>query len=568
MAVWRLKSKGSGTLLEQVLKSRKIGQQPVYGLPNLKEAVQFIKDNINDPIGIFGDYDVDGVCGSLVLKHCIEKAGGNTVVRLPTREDGYGIKPQHVEEFKKMGINTIITVDNGVTAFEAVEAAKQHGMNILITDHHEPRNILPDCIVVNPKIRRHGFRDYSGAGVAYMLGHALLKSLGKEVDDDLLGLVSLATVADIVPLVGPNFKIARKGLLQMRQNPSVGIRALIDVAGVSKLDGYAFGWQLGPRINAAGRMGDPMIAFNLLSTKDPAKAQRLAKELDTANKARQELVEKAVEECMKTYDGSLFPVFVGNYPHGIVGIIAGRIANTIRRPTIVGAVQDDGTVRASGRSVGEFSLLNALYEVNNKHPIFQKFGGHKMACGLEILQEDVPKLQEALNLIAADKLTVYDITEFLDIDGIISHVPSVEEVEELDKLEPFGEQNPEPVFAMSGPIDWIKTGDNWKLVSVRGVKFFADPDAVLTEGQTVHLALTPYVSEYGGQKEVMARVKDIKDKILTRDKLLGSFKEWREGQNIDKLEERVFEELGFSRTGKVAKRNLIVSGTFRKYGVI
>ena len=112
----------------------------------------------------------------------------------------------------------------------------------------------------------------------------------------------------------------------MRQNPSVGIRALIDVAGVSKLDGYAFGWQLGPRINAAGRMGDPMIAFNLLSTKDPAKAQRLAKELDTANKARQELVEKAVEECMKTYDGSLFPVFVGNYPHGIVGIVAGRIA--------------------------------------------------------------------------------------------------------------------------------------------------------------------------------------------------------------------------------------------------
>ena len=181
MAVWRLKSKGSGTLLEQVLKSRKIGQQPVYGLPNLKEAVQFIKDNINDPIGIFGDYDVDGVCGSLVLKHCIEKAGGNTVVRLPTREDGYGIKPQHVEEFKKMGINTIITVDNGVTAFEAVEAAKQHGMNILITDHHEPRNILPDCIVVNPKYEGMA----SGiiqSGVAYMLGHALLKSLGKEAD--------------------------------------------------------------------------------------------------------------------------------------------------------------------------------------------------------------------------------------------------------------------------------------------------------------------------------------------------------------------------------------------------
>jgi single-stranded-DNA-specific exonuclease len=208
------------------------------------------------------------------------------------------------------------------------------------------------------------------------------------------------------------------------------------------------------------------------------------------NRDRQDMITEAVEECMENYDGSIFPMFTCEYPSGVVGIVAGRIANEVRRPTIVGRVED-GIVRASGRSIGEFSILNALYEASFRYGIPKKFGGHKKACGLEVEYEHIPQLQEALNRIAAKKLTVEDITEFIDIDGEISSVPSVEEVEELDKLEPFGEENPEPVFALSGPVEQIKWGENWQLASVRGVKFFCDPEIKLIEGQKIHLAVSP-----------------------------------------------------------------------------
>lgn len=333
------------------------------------------------------------------------------------------------------------------------------------------------------------------------------------------------------------------------------------------LQAYAFGWQLGPRINAAGRIGSPILAYRLLETKDEEEAAKLAKQLDDMNKDRQALIEKAVNECLKMYDGSTFPVFACKYPHGVVGIVAGNIANKIRRPVIVGSIED-GMVRASGRSIGEFSILNALQEAHIKHGIPKKFGGHKKACGLEVEYEQLPKLQKALNEIAKEKLTVEDITEWINIDGVISSVPSVEEVEELDNLEPFGEENPEPVFALSGPVDWIKRGESWQMASVCGIKFFTTTETELIEGQKIHLAVSPYVNEYNGEREVMARVKDIKETVLTRCNLIRSFRDWRKGKEIREMEEAVFKELGFSRTGKVVKSNLITSKTFRKYGAL
>lgn len=568
MAVWRIRNIGPGSLIDQVLKSRQPKDTPpVYKLPMLEEAVASIKENLNKPIAVFGDYDVDGICGALILKTALAKAGGKVIVRLPTREEGYGIKPMHVLELRAEGAKTIITVDNGITAFDAVKEAKSCGINVIVTDHHEPKDVLPDCIIVNPKLRKDGFRDYSGAGVAYILSKALLESMGLKMDEDLISLASLATVADVVPLVGPNFEIAREGLLQMRKKPSVGLKALIEVSGINQLNGYAFGWQIGPRINAAGRIGNPMLAYRLLETNDKEEAEKLAKQLDSMNKDRQAMIEKAVEECLKMYDGSAFPVFACKYPHGIVGIVAGNIASKIRRPVIVGSIED-GIVKASGRSIGEFSILNALQEAELRCGIPKKFGGHKKACGLEVEYEHIPQLQQALNRIAAEKLTVEDITEFIDIDGEISSVPPVEEVEELDTLEPFGEENPEPVFALSGPVDWIKHGENWQLASVHGVKFFSDPEIKLVEGQNIHLAVSLYVNEYSGEREVMARVKDIKESVLTRNRLIQSFREWRRGQEIRELEEAVFRELGFSRIGRVVKSNLIQSKTFRQYGAL
>ncbi len=568
MAVWRIKNAKPGSLMEQAMRSR----QPVdtyctYEIPMTQEAVDLIEENLDKPMAVFGDYDVDGICGALILKTALEKTGAHVTVHLPTREEGYGIKPMHVQRLHTQGIKTIITVDTGITAFDAVKVAKDKGMNIIITDHHEPQTNIPDCIIVNPKLSKDGFKDYSGAGVAYILAKAILESKDICMDEDLISLASLATVADVVPLVGPNFEIARKGLLQMRKKPSIGLQALIKVAGINHLTGYSFGWQLGPRINVAGRIKDPMIAYELLETKDEETASELAKKLDAMNKDRQAILDKAVRECMAKYDESTFPVLTCDQPCGIVGLAAGRIASKIRRPTIVGRKENDKII-ASGRSVGEFSILNALQEAHTKYDIPIVFGGHKKACGLEIESEQLRNLQIALNEIAEEKLTPEDITEWVDIDGLIEHIPSIEEVEELDELEPFGEENPEPVYALSGKIDWVRQGDNWQLASINGIKFFSDPNTQLVQGQNIHTAVSLYINEYNGNKEVMARVKDIKEKITTRSKLIQSYKKWREGQEIRETEETIFKELGFSKTGKTTKSNLINSETFRTYGAL
>lgn len=569
MAVWRIRNdSGPGLLIDQVRKSRRLSEGeslPVFDIPNIKEAIVAIRENLANPIAVFGDYDCDGICGALILKRVLQAAGADVIVRLPTRDEGYGIKPEHVLELREKGANTIITVDTGVTAIDAVETANNHGINIIVTDHHEPKETLPDCIIVNPKLRKGGFREYSGAGVAYILGQKLLESMGQKIDDDLICLASLATVVDMVPLVGPNFTMARQGLLRMREKRSVGLQALIDVPGTTALNGYAFGWQLGPRINAAGRMDDPMLAYRLLETDDKEEAAILAKKLDEINRKRQLLIEEAVEECMTQYDGFMFPVLTCEYPSGIVGLVAGRIANNIMRPTIVGRVEE-GIVIASGRSVGEFSVLDALEEAKAKYQAIDKFGGHNAACGLEIELHRIPKLKKVLNQIAQEKLTAEDTTEWIDIDGIITTTPTVEEVAKLDQLEPHGQDNPEPIFLLRGSVDWVKRGEKWQLASTRGIKYFVDPQIELVEGQDINLALAPYINEYNGAQEVMGRVKDVKGVLLRRKALLQLFEDWRAGKQIPTIPERVFLELGFTRTGKVVKSNLIHSETFRKFG--
>lgn len=569
MAVWRINnSGGNGSLIDKVRQSRGQGEPvPVYDIPNIDEAVTAIRDSLKDSIAVFGDYDCDGICGALILKKVLRDAGADVTVRLPTRDEGYGINPEHIKEFHDKGIKTVITVDTGVTATEAAEVAKSFGMKFIVTDHHEPKDVLPDCIVVDPKLRKEGFREYSGAGVAYILGEKLLKSIGVQMDPDLISLASLATVVDMVPLTGPNFDMAREGLLRMRESRSVGIQALMDISGIQKLNGNAFGWQLGPRINAAGRMGDPMLALRLLESEDTGEAAILASSLDKINRERQGLIAKAVEECMSEYDDSMFPVFTCDYPSGIVGIVAGRISGDIRRPTIVGRTKD-GVVRASGRSIGEFSILDALDEAKVRYRAIEKYGGHTAACGLEIETERLPKLKEVLNKIAKEKLTVEDTTQWVNIDGIITKVPNINEIAELDQLEPHGQGNLEPTFLLSGSIDMVRRGDNWQLASTGGIKYFSDPNIDLVEGQDIHLALSPYINEYNGTTEVMGRVKDIKGTLLSRGALLKMFNAWRTGSSIPKLEEAVFKELGFSRTGEVEKSNLIHSETFRKYGAL
>lgn len=511
MPVWRFKNIEGGRLIEQVRKARGVNTvSRAAEIPMIKEAVNVIKESLNEPIAVFGDYDCDGICSAYIMKKALEKAGAKVIVRLPTREEGYGIKPEQVKELKEKGIKTIITVDNGISAVEAVKTAKELGLKIIVTDHHEPKETLPDCIIVNPKIRKDIFREYSGAGVAYKVAEALLESLGYGTDEDLICYASLATVVDMAPIVGPNFDIARKGLIKMRQNTPVGIKAIMDIARINKINGYAFGWQIGPRINSAGRMADPIIAYKLIETNDKRKAEKLSLIIDRLNSKRQDLIEKTVKECMTKYDGSMFPFIVCNYPHGIVGVVAGRIAEAIRRPVLIGSLGEGGIVRASGRSIGSFSIFEALEEAKKRCGLPEAYGGHEKACGLSIDIKDVPKLQAVLNKIAKERLTIKDITEWIDIEGMMTSNTTIDEVEELDLLEPFGEANPEPIFLYKGRIESIKQGDGWQLMKSGKLKFFMDPNFKINNGEVICLAVTPYINNYNGEKEIMCKILDKK----------------------------------------------------------
>jgi len=535
----------------------------------MKDAVTRVLHAVNKKsrIAVFGDYDCDGICGAAVLAETLRMLGADPLVRLPRRDEGYGIRPEQIKELAERGVEMIVTVDNGVTAHKAVAAAKDAGIAMVVTDHHELNNRLPDCPVVNPKLPGSGYRDYSGAGVAYLLACALSRACGRPDPENLLELVSLATVVDVCPLTGPNYYLARKGLLQIRSNPRPGIKLLAEVSRTSRFDGNSLGWQIGPRINVAGRIDNPDLAYKLITTKDIDVATNIAENLDRMNRERQKMVKDAVDECLGKYDGSYFPVFVTEHPHGISGIVAGRVAQAVRRPVIVGA-NNGGIVTASGRSIGEFNLLGALDECNRLTGLPEKYGGHRQAAGLSFDARDLPKIQSTLNEIARSRLRPEDIVEWVDLDGFIDRAPLLDEVKELDVLEPCGAENPEPVFALAGPASILREGDGWKLVSVNNVNFFVPSEFPVVASETIHAAVTPYVDVYQGIERVAVRVVDVRASSVDRDSLVKAYKAWRRGEAIEGHEERIFGELGLKKAGQNSFVNLLESKTFRKFGVL
>jgi len=573
MAVWRLpKTNSSLSLLEQVRVSRNLTvtdtvQLDPFSVPGMKDAVTRVLHAVNkkSKIAVFGDYDCDGICGAAVLVETLQMLGAEPLVRLPRRDEGYGIRPEQIKELADHGIKLIITVDNGITAHKAVAAAKELGVSMVVTDHHEPKSRLPECPVVNPKLPGSNYGDYSGTGVAYLLACAISQACGRPEPENLLELVSLATIVDVCPVTGPNYYLAREGLLKIRKSPRLGIKTLAEIARTSRFDGNSLAWQIGPRINTAGRLDSPYAAYELITSNNADKVAAIAESLDRLNRERQELVKSAVDDCMKKYDGSYFPVIVTEHPHGIAGIVAGRVAQEIRRPVIVGA-NNGGLVTASGRSIGEFNLLGALDDCRRSTGLPEKYGGHRQAAGLSFDARDLPKIQSALNGIAKSRLRPEDIVEWVDLDGFINRVPSLDEVKELDVLEPCGFDNPAPVFALTGPASILREGDGWKMLSVNNMNFFVPSDFPVAAGQVVHAAVTPYIDVYQGTERVAVRVVDVRISSVTRNSLVRAYSAWRRGEAVGWLEERIFGELGLQKTGRNSFVNLLESETFRRCG--
>jgi single-stranded-DNA-specific exonuclease len=420
--------------------------QDLHGVPG---AAELIRAHVQKGtrIAVFGDYDVDGVCSTAMLIRALRGLGAEPVWRLPSREAGYGLSLDAIGELSEAGAGLLITVDCGITATAEVADARARGMDVIVTDHHRPGDELPDCPVVHPGLGDRPSSELCAAGVVLKLSAALT---GTEEDLDLAGL---ATVCDMVPLHGENRRIAREGLQALARTTRPGLRALMRVAGLEPgdVDAQAAGFRLGPRINAAGRLQRADAALELLLTDDADRAEEVARELDLLNLDRrateQRILHAAEALCADQMSAAAIVVAGEGWHPGVVGIVASRLVERHRRPCVVIALEG-GSGRGSGRSIGPYDLHAGLVAASGH---LTRFGGHRMAAGLEIDAAAVSAFRATLAAHAAERLSPEDMRRVQRVDAVVpGGALRLELAEELEHAGPFGQGNPAPVLMVPG----------------------------------------------------------------------------------------------------------------------
>src|SRR5438270_9575310 len=441
-----------------------------YLMRGMTAAVERLSSAIanRENILIYGDYDVDGTSAVVILKTAIELCGGVSDFHVPHRiKEGYGIKDDVIERAAVGGVKLVISVDTGIRAFQAAETARRVGIDLIVTDHHLPEahEGVPNAwAVLNPNQQGCDYpcKELCGAGVAFKIAQALFAKFKDQTDQarlipSFLKMVAIATIADAVPLVGENRTIARLGLEGLRRPVNGGLKALMEVSGLTGERAIAasdVGFRLGPRINAAGRMDVARDVIELFTCKDQDRCKEIAEKLSQLNLERQAEEQRIVAEIDEQLaaetdlTGKFCMVFDGDGWHrGVVGIVASRVVEKTGRPALVIA-KDAEEAHGSGRSITAFHLLDAL---ESCHDLFTHFGGHAHAVGFAMPSKDVPDLKQRLNAYAQTVLKPAELLQELSIDAEIS-LSSVtpELLNSLGQLEPFGHGNREPVFSSSG----------------------------------------------------------------------------------------------------------------------
>ena len=436
-------------------------------LTDLPAAVDRILRAIanKERIAIHGDYDVDGVTSTVILRRALELLGADVTHFIPERlRDGYGLQPASIERLHALGVALIISVDCGIRGVEAAARARALGLDLIITDHHEPDTELPQALaVINPKRHDCSYPDknLAGVGVALKLVQALcIKTGHTSWLPAFVKVAAIGTLADVVPLTGENRVIAKLGLEMLSKGPhKVGLRSLLDVCGLigKQIDSYHIGFVLAPRVNAAGRMSSPDIAARLLLASDEAmrdEARELAQQLDTENIRRQQeeaeivtAARKAVETDLEIGSRTVIVVAGEGWHRGVIGIVASKLVDAFHRPAIV--ISTDGDVaHGSCRSIPSFNMLGALESCGE---VMSKFGGHKQAAGLTMASARVRELRARVNDYADGCLQPDDLRPRIWIDGALGFRSIDEQMaSELTSLAPFGAGNPRPIFRTSG----------------------------------------------------------------------------------------------------------------------
>jgi len=430
------------------LTAKKLGINPSQLIKVTRRVKKAIKDK--EKIIVYGDFDADGICATAILWETLFALGARVLPFTPRREEGHGLKVDRIDEFKKEGVTLIITVDQGIAATRQAEHARSQGLDLIITDHHIPGAKKPKAsgIVHTTKL--------SGAGVAWFLACRLSKACKNKRALPGLDLVTIATVADVMPFTGANRAIVKHGLKQVRETERLGLLGLYQAAGLEreKIGTFAIGFIIGPKINAAGRIDDPMEALRLLCTKDKGRAFLLASKLDQQNKARQNLTQKSYLFARDLWledgdDSELIFLSHESFEEGIVGLVAGRLVEEFYRPAIIVSLKGD-KVRASARSVAEFDIIEAIRTCSD---LLSSHGGHPMAAGFSIEKKKLEKLKGRLKKLAREKLdgVVLSPTVKIDLEVGFSNLTSGL-FEKIGKFAPFGLGNPAPTFLTRGLV--------------------------------------------------------------------------------------------------------------------
>jgi single-stranded-DNA-specific exonuclease len=432
------------------------GEQPLHDpfeLGDMSTAVEAIRGAIANGrrICVHGDYDVDGICATVLAVLVLRELGADVEWHLPSRfDEGYGVSGQTLERLAEEGCGLVLTVDCGITAVDEVRRARELGLDVVVTDHHRPGEELPDCPIVATRPSSYPFQELCGTGVVYKLGQALL---GAEADAlrRHLDLVGLATIADVVPLVGENRSLTIAGLRALARTQKLGLRALMKVARVdpATVDSGQVGFRLAPRINAAGRLGHPGAALELLLTEDKDEAKALANRLEDLNRERQAVEDRILRAAIDQVESwpeakrrrHAYVVWGEDWHEGVIGIVASRLVERYNRPVVLIA-GTDGLWKGSGRSIPAFDLHAALGACAE---LLERFGGHRAAAGLSILPDRLEAFADSFAAQAEGTLADEDMVPTTVVDAVVPRDTklTLDLCEELRQLAPFGLGNPD-----------------------------------------------------------------------------------------------------------------------------
>lgn len=501
-------------------------------LKGMDKAAARIKKALTDKekILVYGDYDVDGMTGVALTYSALKALGAHADTYIPNRiEEGYGLNNEAIKKAHAEGISLIVTVDCGISSFKEVDHAKAFGIDVIVTDHHEiVDGRIPEAFAVINSLQqgcKYPFKHLAGVGIAYKLVKALFEGT-PHFAEDYLDLVALGTVADVAPLLGENRTLTRHGLTELTRRNRVGLKALMDVAGLGskEISSGHIGFALGPRINAMGRVGSPDKALELLLGDNEEECARLAKILDSENKNRQKIGAAILEEALAKVEREV------NFKHhriivlasekwhpGVIGIVASRLADQFYRPAIM--ISLDGKIgKGSGRSIERFHLFEYLERCKD---CLVGFGGHEAACGINIEKDRIDEFRERINAEAAKDIDESIFSEKLDIDiDIPLSALSEDVIAEIGSLAPFGEENRRPVLASrnvtvkdsprnigkNGIKIWVTDGR----LTCEAITFNKDKFSIPKAGSIIDIAYMPSMNEWQGVQSIQLELLDIK----------------------------------------------------------